>query len=234
MAARKKSAKSGRSSASRKRVAKNAGKRAGKKAARKTARPKARPKAKRAGAKRTAARRPAAKRTATRRPAAKRAATRRPASKRAGAAPASRPAANVMEINALNGKPASSGIGLTHHHADYTSHDVEGVRRFYTEVLGFGNALYIPEHGYLTVFLSPRSSLGFMAPMPGMPPESWSPPGEPRIYLFVEDVDRAYQNLTSKGVSFDQAPADMPWGHRLATLRDPEGRLVCLAKTIMK
>lgn len=225
MAARRKKAKSGRSSASRKGGAKKAGKPAGRKAARKAARPQARPKAKRA-AKRAAARRPPANRAPAKRKAAPRA-----AAGRASAAPA---AANVMAMNALNGKPASSGIGVTHHHADYTSHDVEGVRRFYTEVLGFGNALYIPEHGYLTVFLSPRSSLGFMAPMPGMPPESWSPPGEPNIYLFVEDVDRAYQDLTSRGVSFDQAPADMPWGHRMATLRDPEGRLVCLAKDIMK
>ena len=137
-----------------------------------------------------------------------------------------------MAMNAPNGKPVSSGIGITHHHSDYTSLDVEGVGRFYTEVLGFGNAIAIPEHGYLTVFLSPRSSLGFMAPMPGMAPESWSPPGEPHIYLFVEDVDQAYRNLTAKGVSFDQAPADMPWGHRLAAFRDPEGRKICLARDL--
>jgi predicted enzyme related to lactoylglutathione lyase len=137
-------------------------------------------------------------------------------------------------MNAPNGRPAVSDIGITHHHSDYTSHDVEGVRRFYTETLGLGNAIYIPEHGYLTVFFSPRSSLGFMAPMPGMPPESWSPPGEPNIYLFVEDVDRAHETLTARGVTFEMAPTDTPWGHRMAVLRDPEGRRVCLAKDLKR
>jgi lactoylglutathione lyase len=50
----------------------------------------------------------------------------------------------------------------------------------------------------------------------------------------VEDVDRAYQDLTAKGVSFDMPPQDMPWGHRMAVCRDPEGRRVCLAKNLMK
>ena len=78
---------------------------------------------------------------------------------------------------------------------------------------------------------SPTSSLGFMPPMPG-PPEDWRPPREPALYFMVEDVDRAHRALVDKGVPFDQAPANMPWGHRVALLRDPEGRRVCLAQLI--
>ena len=67
--------------------------------------------------------------------------------------------------------------------------------------------------------------------MPG-PPEDWRPPREPAIYFFVRDVDRAYRELSARGVSFDGEPADAPWGHRVALLRDPEGRRICLAQPL--
>lgn len=166
---------------------------------------------------------------------ARRAPARRPAKPAAARAAAKPPAAaDVMRLDAPNGRPAASGIGVTHHHMDFTSHDVEGVRRFYAETLGFSNQLYMDPPGYLTVFVSPRSSLGFMRPAPGAPPESWSPPGEPSLYLFVEDVDRAHRRLVDAGVSFDQEPQDMPWGHRMAVFRDPEGRRVCIAKDLKR
>ena len=139
-----------------------------------------------------------------------------------------------MAMNAPNGKPVATGIGLTHHHLDYATHDLEGMRRFFVETLGFTNVLHIAEANYLSVFVTPTSSLGFMPPPPNAAPESWQPPGEPNLYFFVADVDAAFAKLTSKGVSFDQAPTDMPWGHRLAILRDPEGRRVCLATTLKR
>jgi predicted enzyme related to lactoylglutathione lyase len=158
---------------------------------------------------------PAAKRKAA--PAAKRKAA--PAAKRKPT-PAARPAAQPK---------VPSGIGLVNHHMDYTSQDLDGVRRFYTEVLGFTNSRHDPTVNYLYVQTGPSSSIGFMPPMPG-PPEEWRPPREPALYLMVQNVDRAHADLVAKGVTFDQAPRDMPWGHRVALLRDPEGRRVCLAQ----
>ena len=139
-----------------------------------------------------------------------------------------------MDMPGPNGKPVPNGIGLRVQHLDFTSHDLEGVKRFYTEVLGFTNHLLFAAHGYLTVIVTPTSSFGFMAPAPNSPPESWSPPGEPNLYFHVENVDRAYADLSAKGVSFEQPPRDMPWGHRMAVLRDPEGRRVCLAHALPK
>jgi predicted enzyme related to lactoylglutathione lyase len=174
------------------------------KASRKTAR-KARP---RAGASRKRAARPSSRSLRRKAPA------RRPA-------PASpRPAAPP---------PVPNAIGLTDHHTDYTSHDMDGIKRFYTEILGFTRFDHDPQMNYLYLRVSPTSSLGFMPPMPG-PPEQWRPPREPALYFMVEDVDQAHRDLQAKGVTFDQAPADMPWGHRVALLRDPEGRRVCLAQ----
>ncbi|MBI1799669.1 MAG: VOC family protein [Candidatus Eisenbacteria bacterium] len=124
-----------------------------------------------------------------------------------------------------------SGIGFRSQHMDYTTHDIESVKRFYTELLGFTRAHYMPEHQYLAIETGPSSSLGFMPPMPG-PPEQWRPPREPTLYIHVQNVDRAWQDLKARGVTFEQEPADMPWGHRVAVLRDPEGRNVCLAQAI--
>jgi predicted enzyme related to lactoylglutathione lyase len=130
---------------------------------------------------------------------------------------------------APNGVPAASAIGVVHQHLDFTSQDLDGVRRFYTEVLGFGNATHHAEFGYLTIFTTPTASLGFMPPVNG-PPEQWRPPGEPALYFYVADVDAAHRALAAKGVAFEQPPRGMPWGDRVAILRDPEGRMICLAQ----
>lgn len=46
------------------------------------------------------------------------------------------------------------------------------------------------------------------------------------IHFAVMDVDPAYQTLVERGAVFDQAPANMPWGTRMAALTDPEGYVV--------
>lgn len=122
-----------------------------------------------------------------------------------------------------------NGIGAVSQHMDYTSHAMDEMKRFYVDLLGFPDFRLDPTVDYLYVRTGPSSSLGFMPPMPG-PPEQWRPPREPAIYMFVADVDHAHRDLVGKGVTFEQEPTDMPWGHRLAILRDPEGRTVCLAQ----
>jgi predicted enzyme related to lactoylglutathione lyase len=119
-----------------------------------------------------------------------------------------------------------SAIGLVNHHMDYTTYDLDGVRRFYTEVLGFTRFSVDAGMNYLMVQTGATSSLGFMPPMPGM---EASPAKEPGLYFMVEDVDRAHALLVSRGVAFEKPPEDMPWGHRVAITRDPEGRLIYLA-----
>ncbi len=115
----------------------------------------------------------------------------------------------------------------------YSTHDLEAMRKFFVETLGFTNTHHIPEANYMTVFVTPTSSLGFMPPA-STAPDQWQPPAEPNLYFFVTDVDSVFARLSSEGVTFDQAPTDMPWGHRLAILRDPEGRRVCLAQNLKR
>jgi lactoylglutathione lyase len=52
-----------------------------------------------------------------------------------------------------------------------------------------------------------------------------SPPGHRQleIHFAVQDVDAAYEALREQGVKFKSAPANMPWGVRMAAFTDPEG-----------
>ena len=127
----------------------------------------------------------------------------------------------------------SGPLGLVLQHLDYTTHALDEVRRFYADLLGLGRADFDPKANYLMVRTGATSSLGFMPPLEG-PAERWRPPREPALYLFVRDVDRAHAALTAKGVEFVQPPTDMFWGHRMAILKDPEGRTVCLAHTLKR
>lgn len=43
------------------------------------------------------------------------------------------------------------------------------------------------------------------------------------ISLIADDVDKTYEELVAKGVSFTQTPEDMPWGGRGMTFADPDG-----------
>jgi len=46
------------------------------------------------------------------------------------------------------------------------------------------------------------------------------------IHFEVLDVDKAYNWLLRRGAKFEQPPANMPWGTRMAALRDPEGNAI--------
>ena len=167
------------------------------------------------------------KKSAIRKSASKKrpAARKRPASR---SARASKPAAR-RSAPARQAAPPSipSSIGMRNHHFDYTTHDIDAVKRFYVELLGFKNHEHDPQFNYLWVQTGNTSSLGFMPPMQGM--GEMSPPKEPTLYFMVDDVDRAYATLSAKGMMFEGPPADMPWGHRVVRTTDPEGRPVMLA-----
>ena len=48
------------------------------------------------------------------------------------------------------------------------------------------------------------------------------------LWFYVDDVDATYAAWMDAGGRGDQAPADMPWGERVAQVRDPGGTLVNL------
>jgi predicted enzyme related to lactoylglutathione lyase len=169
---------------------------------------------------------PARKKASKKSGAKKRApARKRPAAKKVAKAKAKRPAPRPQQPAALPATP--SGIGLLSQHMDYTTHRLADVKRFYTDLLGFRKFEQDPQMNYLYVQTGHSSSVGFMPPQQGMGEPS--PAKEPTLYFMVKDVDRAYTDLSAKGVQFEGPPADMPWGHRVVRTIDPEGRTVMLA-----
>jgi uncharacterized glyoxalase superfamily protein PhnB len=42
-------------------------------------------------------------------------------------------------------------------------------------------------------------------------------------WFTVDDADESYQRALDAGASSDNPPADMPWGERVARVRDPAG-----------
>lgn len=44
-----------------------------------------------------------------------------------------------------------------------------------------------------------------------------------QLSLWVEDVDAAYETLSSRGAKFTGEPTNQPWGMRTATFFDPAG-----------
>ena len=121
-----------------------------------------------------------------------------------------------------------NAIGLQTQHVDFLTLRLDQVKRFYTEILGFKQFRQEPGLNYLYIHTTEGSSLGFMPPNPQMLGEQ-PPPREPTLYFMVDDVDRVYAKLLAKGVGFLGPPIEMPWGHRVITTQDPEGRTVMLA-----
>jgi lactoylglutathione lyase len=49
------------------------------------------------------------------------------------------------------------------------------------------------------------------------------------MFVYVENVDSVVEQLRADGIEIVQEPADMPWGERVAAIRDPDGNPVSLA-----
>jgi predicted enzyme related to lactoylglutathione lyase len=123
-------------------------------------------------------------------------------------------------------------LAIASQHVYYVTYKSSQLQKFYGEMLELPTE-YRDMDGlpYLMVRTSSSSSLGFMPPHPEMRGGD-AAPREPGLYFLVPDVDRAYQHLLAKGVRFTRPPEAMPWGHRVLTTTDPEGRTVMLATEV--
>jgi PhnB protein len=74
-----------------------------------------------------------------------------------------------------------------------------------------------------------ESSLIFSDPCPEMKSDESK---SQSFYLYVNDVDKAYEKALSFGFESVEDARDMFWGDRLATLKDPNGHNWTLAQPI--
>ena len=90
--------------------------------------------------------------------------------------------------------------------------------KFYTETLGFVEKLFLPEQS-LAIVVSPEDKEGttlLLEPRGGFGSDKFYDgiyeAGLPVIIFGVDDVQAEYEQLSSKGVVFRQAPTKTEWG----------------------
>ncbi len=93
------------------------------------------------------------------------------------------------------------------------------VKKLYKDTLGLPVA---QENENFIMFDTKGSQLAFHR-LNKAPPLSRS---TVEVHLEVSDVDEVYTSLKSKGVKFEETPANRPWGTRSAGFKDPEGYVV--------
>ncbi len=111
--------------------------------------------------------------------------------------------------------------------------DVEGVAGFY-ERLGFEAYVRLPDEKGTTGFVGLRRDGAELAVTTEASPRALAgiePGPGPRheLFVYVHDVDATLAELRDAGVMILREPADMPWGERVAFVRDPEDNVVTLA-----
>jgi len=98
--------------------------------------------------------------------------------------------------------------------------DLARAAKFYEETLGLEKKYEYPSYvgfecGGLEIGLIPKAE-----EKQGISPTS------PSVEFLVDDVNRMYNELKSKGVRFVEELHDEPWGGRQATFTDPDGNIL--------
>ncbi len=104
--------------------------------------------------------------------------------------------------------------------------DIERMKRFYQEVLGFplsseGNE-WIDFHVGATRLALRKRGRSYDGPPP--------PKGTASLHLAFQvalaEVDRCFAELQQRGVDIIEPPTNQVWGHRTVFFKDPEGTLL--------
>jgi predicted enzyme related to lactoylglutathione lyase len=110
------------------------------------------------------------------------------------------------------------------------SHDLERLLAFYTGLLGAREVMRFPDDGpvfYVGLALG-DSELGISSDT-GVQPGS---PGRMLLSIEVPDVDALLPRVESLGGTATSGANDMPWGQRVAHIKDPDGNVVNLTQTL--
>jgi lactoylglutathione lyase len=119
------------------------------------------------------------------------------------------------------------------------THDIEAGLRFYRDLLGFEETFRTPtegtpEHVELTLngFGLGLGTVEAARRVHGVD----ASPGRPAMVLvfWTEDIDRAFEHLTSAGTPVLQPPHDAGNGNRNALLADPDGNLVEIVAKVVR
>jgi catechol 2,3-dioxygenase-like lactoylglutathione lyase family enzyme len=103
--------------------------------------------------------------------------------------------------------------------ANIDTKDIAAAKGFYHDVLGLE---VLMDQGWIATYGSAedmRVQISFMS-------QGGSGTPVPDLSIEVDDVDAAFERMTSAGFTIEYGPSDEPWGVRRFFVRDPFGRLV--------
>jgi uncharacterized glyoxalase superfamily protein PhnB len=109
--------------------------------------------------------------------------------------------------------------------------DILRARAFYREVFGGEQVYQFPDEGepvYLTLAVGGGTIALGVGTGPAMYGETPLPATGHAVDLcvYVPDLDAVVAAAPSRGGDVVVAPQDMPWGERVAYVRDPEGTMI--------
>jgi predicted enzyme related to lactoylglutathione lyase len=108
--------------------------------------------------------------------------------------------------------------------------DVDRLLTFYTGVLGATETMRYPDDGpvfYVGLQVG-DAELGLSSDGSVVPGE----PGRMLLSIEVDDVDALLPRVTELGGQAPGPANDMPWGQRVAHVKDPDGNVVNLTHTL--
>src|SRR3954447_15917450 len=110
------------------------------------------------------------------------------------------------------------------------SNDLDRLLAFYTGLLGAKEVMRFPEDGpvfYVGLALG-DSELGLSSDASVV----GGAPGRMLLSIDVPDVDALLPRVEELGGSGGDGSNDMPWGQRVAHIKDPDGNVVNLTQTL--
>jgi uncharacterized glyoxalase superfamily protein PhnB len=108
--------------------------------------------------------------------------------------------------------------------------DLDRLLAFYTELLGARELMRFPDDGpvfYVGLALG-DSELGLSSDASVVAGE----PGRMLLSIEVGDVDALLPKVAALGGTATSDANDMPWGQRVAHIKDPDGNVVNLTQTL--
>jgi predicted enzyme related to lactoylglutathione lyase len=110
------------------------------------------------------------------------------------------------------------------------TNDLDRLLAFYTGLLGAQEVMRFPEDGpvfYVGLELG-DAELGLSSDASVVPGE----PGRMLLSIEVPDVDALLPQVEELGGTATSGANDMPWGQRVAHIKDPDGNVVNLTQTL--
>jgi len=135
------------------------------------------------------------------------------------------------EMEATKTQRPPRQVGMAWLTPDLTVRDVDKTISFYERAFGFEKGYAVPDktgktvHGDLKYEGSTVVMLGREGAMgcPCKSPATSNADCPINLYVYCSDVDELYRRAKAAGATVVSEPADMFWGDRVATLKDPEG-----------